>query len=200
MFIVEGRQVAISSASGASSRTGGFQLKVMQRMGAYCKQGQTRMMDPQIIIMIMMASLSRVHLTSPSAMQLFRKPFRAWHVVRMHGIFKPTARPMSMMFKMSCSRAQKEEGSISSLFASLNGEAPSEFPARYLDLKGKIWRDDMVHSWREVLAELESAAEEISSRGSEVHLSNAKKVLSDRIRSFLGYPIQVFKTVCRNNK
>jgi hypothetical protein len=77
---------------------------------------------------------------------------------------------MSAMSRISGHRrAQKEEGSISSLFASLNGETPSEFPARYLDLKRNIWKDEMVQSWREVLAELEAAAEQISNCGSEVH-------------------------------
>jgi acyl carrier protein phosphodiesterase len=75
------------------------------------------------------------------------------------------------MSRISASpRAQKEEGSISSLFASLSGEASSVFPARFLDLKRVLWRDEMVQSWREVLADLEAAVEEISCRKSEVHL------------------------------
>jgi acyl carrier protein phosphodiesterase len=71
-------------------------------------------------------------------------------------------------------RAQKEEGSISSLFASLSGEASSVFPTRFLDLKRVLWRDEMVQSWRDVLTDLEAAVEELSRRKSEVYLQPSK--------------------------
>lgn len=71
-------------------------------------------------------------------------------------------------------RAPNEEGSISSIFASLNGEAPIDLPPRFSALKQEIWRDDMVQTWREVLEELETATEEVSRRGSDVSLQYLK--------------------------
>ena len=103
-------------------------------------------------------------------MHLSRALLRSWKV-RVYGVSTPKERSMSTMSRMYTSpRAQKEEGSISSLFTSLSGEASFEYPARFLDLKRQIWRDSMVQSWKEVLLELEAAAEEVATRESEVQL------------------------------
>lgn len=66
------------------------------------------------------------------------------------------------------SRAPKEEGTISSVFTSLTGEAQAALPERFSALKKEMWRDTLVQSWREVLGELEQATERVASKGSEV--------------------------------
>jgi hypothetical protein len=111
-------------------------------------------------------------------MQLSSKPQHAWNVrFRMHGVSlqRGIRRSMSTISRGFASpRAQKEEGSISSLFASLSGETSSVFPTWFLDLKRVLWRDEMAQSWRDVLADLEAAVEELSRRKSEVYLQPSK--------------------------
>jgi hypothetical protein len=64
----------------------------------------------------------------------------------------------------------KTEGDISAVFSSLSSEQPFEWPARFADLKKELWKDALVESWREVLAELEGATQEIEARGNEVSI------------------------------
>lgn len=61
----------------------------------------------------------------------------------------------------------RAEGSIADVFATMSG-ATYEWPSRFADVKKAIWRDALVESWREVLAELEAATDEIATRGNEV--------------------------------
>lgn len=67
-------------------------------------------------------------------------------------------------------REQKEEGSIASVFTSLSGDAVKALPGRFADLKKEIWKDSLVQSWREVLAELETAVDEVAAKGPAVSL------------------------------
>lgn len=69
-------------------------------------------------------------------------------------------------------RLPKDEGTISSIFTSLTGEAnETQLPERFSDLKKEIWVDGMHQSWKEVLVELESKVEEVAARGSEVGIA-----------------------------
>ncbi|KAI0029442.1 DUF1479-domain-containing protein [Vararia minispora EC-137] len=81
------------------------------------------------------------------------------------------------------SRQPKAEGTIASVFNSLSGEISDPMPARFSDLKKELWTDALVASWREILKELEVAAEEVASKGSDilprVSLSDIKRGLSD---------------------
>ncbi|KAJ3505316.1 hypothetical protein NLJ89_g7485 [Agrocybe chaxingu] len=65
-------------------------------------------------------------------------------------------------------RKAKEEGSIAGIFTSLTGEEHSALPERFTDLKKGLWKDSFVESWREVLAELGTATEEVASIGSDM--------------------------------
>ena len=68
-------------------------------------------------------------------------------------------------------RAPKEEGSIAAIFTSLTGEEHNVLPERFTSLKREIFHEGLVESWREVLAELRPAVEEISTVGSDVSFS-----------------------------
>ena len=68
-------------------------------------------------------------------------------------------------------RAPKEEGSIAAIFTSLTGEEHNVLPERFTSLKRDIFHEGLVESWREVLAELGPAVEEISTVGSDVSFS-----------------------------
>jgi len=63
------------------------------------------------------------------------------------------------------SRGQKAEGSIASLFTSLSIGGVQVLPDRFADLKKEMWKDGLVQSWREVLAALETAVDEVSIKG-----------------------------------
>ncbi|EIN03971.1 DUF1479-domain-containing protein [Punctularia strigosozonata HHB-11173 SS5] len=62
----------------------------------------------------------------------------------------------------------KSEGDISTVFSSLSSEEPYQWPTRFVALKKEIWKDELIESWRQVLAELEVATEEIEARGNEL--------------------------------
>jgi len=68
-------------------------------------------------------------------------------------------------------RAPKEEGSIAAIFTTLTGEEHSVLPERFTSLKRDVFHEGLVESWREVLAELGPAVEEISTLGSDVSFS-----------------------------
>ncbi|KAF8058535.1 DUF1479-domain-containing protein [Lyophyllum atratum] len=68
----------------------------------------------------------------------------------------------------TASRLPKGEGTISDIFTTLTGESAAELPRRFAELKKELWRDDMVQSWKEVLAELEGAVEEVATRGQDM--------------------------------
>jgi len=65
-------------------------------------------------------------------------------------------------------REAKGEGSIADIFTSLTNEEHNALPKRFSDLKKGLWVDSMVESWRQVLAALEPAVEEVAAQGSEV--------------------------------
>jgi hypothetical protein len=67
-------------------------------------------------------------------------------------------------------REQKEEVSIASVMTSLAVDALKALPDRFADLKKEIWKDGLIQSWREVLAELETAVDEVSAKGAAVSL------------------------------
>jgi hypothetical protein len=68
----------------------------------------------------------------------------------------------------------KPEGDISSVFASLSGEAPTVFPKRFSDLKKEIVgtsaeaHDRLVESWRDLLGAVKEGVEEIQQRGTDI--------------------------------
>ena len=66
------------------------------------------------------------------------------------------------------SRKPKAEGSIADVFTSLSGEISQPLPARFSDLKKELFTEALVESWREVLAELNVAVEEVAAKGSDV--------------------------------
>jgi len=74
-------------------------------------------------------------------------------------------------------REQKEEGSIASIFTSFSasGAAAQVLPDRFTDLKKEIWKDSLTQSWKEILAALETAVDEISSQGGSVSLRDICK-------------------------
>jgi hypothetical protein len=80
-----------------------------------------------------------------------------------------TKQPVSAAVDISSpagpTRRQKKEGSIASVFTVLSGETVQPLPSRFADLKKEIWKDGLVQSWREVLAELETAVDEVSAKG-----------------------------------
>ena len=65
-------------------------------------------------------------------------------------------------------RKPKAEGSIADVFTSLSGEISQPLPARFSDLKKELFTEALVESWREVLAELNVAVEEVAAKGSDV--------------------------------
>ena len=73
-----------------------------------------------------------------------------------------------MMAAGTSSRTAKDEGSIADIFTSLTNEEHNALPERFSALKKELWTDNMVESWRQVLAALEPAVEEVAARGSEV--------------------------------
>jgi hypothetical protein len=77
------------------------------------------------------------------------------------------SRPVSSMAHMN--RTQKEEGDISSVFASLDESRSASLPDRFIELKKALWKDSFTNTWKEVLSALESATEEISELGSKVN-------------------------------
>ena len=64
--------------------------------------------------------------------------------------------------------ANKGEGSIADVFASLSGEKAAILPERFRTLKNDIWKDSLIESWRDVLNELKPAVEETIELGSDV--------------------------------
>lgn len=50
----------------------------------------------------------------------------------------------------------------------LEGAKPLALPSHLSELKKSLWKDELVQSWKEVLAELEVAVEEISKKGGNV--------------------------------
>ena len=84
----------------------------------------------------------------------------------------------SMMTATATStRAAKKEGSIAAIFTSLTDEEHNVLPDRFTDLKRGLWNEGLVESWREVLAELETATEEVASKGSEVSPAIASRII-----------------------
>ena len=71
-------------------------------------------------------------------------------------------------------RKPKQEGDISSVFASLSGEAPTVFPQRFSDLKKEIigtsseTQDRLVESWKDLLNAVKLGVEEIQQRGTDI--------------------------------
>jgi hypothetical protein len=102
-------------------------------------------------------------------------------------------RPVSSMAHMN--RTQKEEGDISSVFASLDESRNVSLPDRFIDLKKALWKDSFTETWKEILSALESATEEISGHGSKVNSPTFPLHHSHRQgmqRSYLEYRIQRF--------
>lgn len=84
-------------------------------------------------------------------------------------------------------RKQREEGSIAAIFTSLSGEAAHALPDRFATLKKEIWSEKLVETWREVLAELAIATEEISAQGEAVSSFTPSFCAQHLTRLFLEY-------------
>ncbi|TFK50762.1 DUF1479-domain-containing protein [Heliocybe sulcata] len=63
--------------------------------------------------------------------------------------------------------SSKPEGSIADVFASLSDTNAEPFPARFADLKKKLWKDELLESWRQVLADLNQEVEIIAQKQQE---------------------------------
>lgn len=79
---------------------------------------------------------------------------------------------------------QKEEGSIASVFTSLSSDIVEPLPNRFADLKKEIWKDSLIQSWREVLAELETVVDEISVKGGAVSVPSNPHDRDDHARIY----------------
>jgi hypothetical protein len=99
-----------------------------------------------------------VHLLRPTTLHICHQSFKMFSVTQ--------AIP---------AREQKEEGSIASIFTALSGEDAQVLPSRFADLKREMWKDSLIQSWREVLAELETAVHEVSIKGASVRLVCTRK-------------------------
>ncbi|KAI0076408.1 DUF1479-domain-containing protein [Panus rudis PR-1116 ss-1] len=64
-------------------------------------------------------------------------------------------------------RRPKKEGTIADVFVQLISEAPP-LPERFSDLKKELFTEKLVHSWKEVLSELEIVTEEVAVKGGDV--------------------------------
>ena len=87
-------------------------------------------------------------------------------------------------------REPKEEGSIASVFTSLSGEAARTLPDRFADLKKEIWKHSLIQSWQEVLAALETAVDEVSTKGGSVSFARYCGTIgaTETIVSLVDYP------------
>ncbi|WVW80099.1 hypothetical protein I302_102072 [Kwoniella bestiolae CBS 10118] len=79
---------------------------------------------------------------------------------------EPSRGPSMSMMGMMGSKKEREEGDISSVFASLAGEAAKPLPARFGELKQKIVGDEanqrsLVESWSRLTSRLREVAEEV---------------------------------------
>ncbi|KAF9019190.1 DUF1479-domain-containing protein [Hymenopellis radicata] len=78
-------------------------------------------------------------------------------------------RPWSRSAATVASRKPKAEGSIAAIFASLDANKSTDgLPERFGQLKRDIFREGLVQSWREVVAELEVVTDKVVARGSEM--------------------------------
>ncbi|KDQ56262.1 hypothetical protein JAAARDRAFT_70590 [Jaapia argillacea MUCL 33604] len=70
----------------------------------------------------------------------------------------------------AASTGRSPKASITNVISSFQSNSPAAepFPARFSALKKQIWKDGLVETWRQVLAELEGAVEEIKEKGSEI--------------------------------
>ncbi|KAK4330588.1 DUF1479 domain protein [Rhodotorula toruloides] len=64
--------------------------------------------------------------------------------------------------------AEKDEGSIASVFSSLGGDAFVPLEPRFGELKKALWTDGLIESWRTVLSALEERTEEIKEKGTQI--------------------------------
>lgn len=62
-----------------------------------------------------------------------------------------------------------QEGTIASIFASLDDSQHTVLPPRYATLKQDLWRDSFVQSWKEVLTELNIATKVVIEQGTKVN-------------------------------
>jgi len=70
-------------------------------------------------------------------------------------------------------RQAKKGGTISDIFTTLkSGEEHAALPDRFSTLKKDIFKDELVESWRQVLAELEGTVAEITAKGNNVCLQH----------------------------
>ncbi|KZT27114.1 DUF1479-domain-containing protein [Neolentinus lepideus HHB14362 ss-1] len=60
--------------------------------------------------------------------------------------------------------SQIKDGSIATVFASLSDTDAEPFPARFADLKKQLWKDELVESWRQVLADVSEEIEVIAQK------------------------------------
>ena len=68
-------------------------------------------------------------------------------------------------------RQAREGGTISDIFTTLKpGEEHAALPDRFSALKKEMFKDELVESWRQVLAELEGTVAEITEKGNNVCL------------------------------
>ncbi|KAF9031696.1 DUF1479-domain-containing protein [Hymenopellis radicata] len=78
-------------------------------------------------------------------------------------------RPLSRSITSGASRKRKPEGSIAAIFTSLDANKPADsLPDRFGQLKRDIFRESLVQSWREVVAELEAVTDKVVAKGSEI--------------------------------
>jgi hypothetical protein len=109
---------------------------------------------------------------------------------------------MNTVTQTSPVQTQMEEGPPASLLDLLSREATKSLPDRYADLKKEIWKDSFVQSWQEVLAALETAVDEVSTKGGLVSFAlycgtNGKTgPCCFSCRLFLGFPIRTSSMVC----
>lgn len=66
------------------------------------------------------------------------------------------------------SPAEKDEGSIASVFSSLGGDAFVPLEPRFGDLKKALWNDALIESWRTVLSALGERTAEIREKRTQV--------------------------------
>jgi hypothetical protein len=106
------------------------------------------------------ASLLRRGGTSSGPVSLHVSP-RCWRSIK-------AALPRNIR-SLTTGAMQRSEGTIEDIFTSFHTAPP--FPPRFADLKKDIWSDQLIESWREILAQLEEVTGRVIAQGSQVNAS-----------------------------
>ncbi|TIB72434.1 DUF1479-domain-containing protein [Wallemia mellicola] len=64
--------------------------------------------------------------------------------------------------------SHKDTGSIASAFNNFSGNEDVVLPSRFVDLKKDLFKESLVETWRDVLASLKLAVEEVSEKGADM--------------------------------